>query len=87
MSRLPWLALCAALIGTAADAQELDCADFHRNPDGSWSPSRQMTIPNLNGGRVSMGPGVTFKAGEKFVGVDLGAVLDRQCPRVDAAGR
>jgi hypothetical protein len=81
MHRLLWLAVCIAMISTTAHAQQLDCADFVRNPDGSWSPARQMTIPNLNGGRVSMGPGVTFKEGAKFVGVDLGAILDRQCSR------
>jgi hypothetical protein len=86
MSRLPWLALCAAIISTAAHGQQLDCADFQRNPDGSWSPLRQMTIPNLNGGRVSMGPSVTFKEGTKFVGVDLGSILNRQCPRQETVG-
>jgi len=79
MSRLVWLAVCMAITYTAAHAQQFNCADFQRNPDGSWSPVRQMTILNDNGGRVSMVPGVTFKEGTKFVGVDYGAILNRQC--------
>jgi hypothetical protein len=33
-----------------------------------------------------MGPGVTFKEGVKFVRVDLGAILNRQCPRPETVG-
>jgi hypothetical protein len=76
--RVAWsvLALCA-LFGTTlvpAAAHGLTCSDFVRNPDGSWSPVRVIT---LNG--VTMGPGVAFSPGVAFGGVDLATILNRQC--------
>lgn len=70
-------ALClAGLVPITASAQNrpLTCADFVRNPDGSWSP----VVPVfLNG--VTMGPGVSFRPGVSFGGIDLASVLNRQC--------
>ena len=57
-----------------AQARPLTCADFQRNPNGSWSALTPIT---LNG--VSFGPGVSFTAGVSFGGIDLGAILNRQC--------
>jgi hypothetical protein len=67
----------AGLIPALAVAQNvpLTCADFVRNPDGSWSPMRPVT---LNG--VTMGPGVKFTPGVSFGGINLAAVLNQQCP-------
>jgi hypothetical protein len=71
-------ALCfAGLAPVAAIAQNapLTCADFARNPDGSWSPLVPVTI-----GAVTMGPGVRFTPGVSFGGIDLASILNRQCP-------
>jgi len=70
-------ALCViGFIPAVASAQtvNLTCADFKRNPDGSWSPVRPVT---LNG--VTMGPGVAFTPGVSFGGVDLGSLLNQKC--------
>jgi hypothetical protein len=52
----------------------LTCADFHQNPDGSWSPNHPVSI---NG--VTMGTGVAFTEGVSFGGANIAAALDRQC--------
>ncbi len=39
---------------------------FQVNPDGSVSPRMQVTI-----GGVTMGPGVAFRSGASFSGVDV----------------
>jgi len=70
---LSLIALCTVGVGPAA-AQQLTCADFVRNPNGSWSPVRPIT---LNG--VTMGPGVQFMPGVSFGGVDLASILNQQC--------
>jgi hypothetical protein len=70
--------LCAAgiapVIARAQTQAPLTCADFQRNPNGSWSPVRAVT---LNG--VMMGPGVAFTPGVLFGGVDLATILNQQC--------
>lgn len=65
------MALCAA---TAAAGEELSCLDFQRNPNGSWSPLKPVSI-----GGVQMTPGVQFTPGVSFSGIDLAAELNRQC--------
>jgi hypothetical protein len=63
------------LAPTVASTQStLTCADFVRNPNGSWSPVRPIT---LNG--ITMGPGVAFMPGVAFGGIDLASVLNQQC--------
>ena len=72
----PFAALClAGFVPVGASAQQtLNCSDFKKNPDGSWSPVRPVT---LNG--VTMGPGVSFNPGVSFGGVDLASILNKQC--------
>lgn len=69
--------VCGTMVaaGSPASAQSgLTCADFQHNSDGSWSPVHPVTI---NG--VTMGPGVAFREGVSFGGVDLAAALNKQC--------
>ena len=53
----------------------LTCADFVRNPNGTWSPVHPVQI-----GPVTMGPGVSFSPGVQFGGIDLASILNKQCP-------
>jgi hypothetical protein len=57
-----------------AQSRQLTCADFVRNANGSWSPLVPVTI-----GGVTMGPGVAFTPGVMFSGVDLAALLEKNC--------
>jgi hypothetical protein len=54
------------------------CANFTHNSDGSWSPLRPVTI-RTGDTTATVAPGVTFGTGATFAGVDLAAVLNRQC--------
>jgi hypothetical protein len=54
---------------------QIPCDAFVHNPNGSWSPTRRVTI---NG--TSMSPGaVSFNRGVKFGGVDVADLLDTNC--------
>lgn len=81
--------LCAALIAAgivavaaaalAAPAPPLEnlglgCGDFTHNDDGSWNPAHPVAIAGLVLNVIR-----TFRAGESIAGVDLGAILDRDC--------
>jgi len=80
------IALSLALSATAASAQmaaapratlkgpSLTCADFHRNDDGSWSPTHTLLV-----GTVAMSPGSRFQRGMKVFGSDLAATLTAKC--------
>jgi hypothetical protein len=69
------VAAVVGLVPTAAGAQQtVHCSDFTRNPNGSWSALKPIT---LNG--ISFGPGVAFTAGVSFGGVDLASILNQQC--------
>jgi hypothetical protein len=63
-----------------AQAQTVPCDAFQRNPNGTWSPTRQITItlPN-NSGQISLGPGVSFGSGVRFGGIDLYSLLEQNC--------
>jgi hypothetical protein len=52
----------------------LSCGDFDRNPDGSWSPVREVTV---NG--VTLGTGAPINQGMSFGGIDLAATLNERC--------
>lgn len=58
-----------------APTAQLRCDDFTRNPDGSWSALHPVTINGVTLG----GPGVRFREGVAFGGVDLAAILNQRC--------
>ena len=75
------LALClslavgaSALPQMAAAQQQLNCADFHRNPDGSWSPTHTFTT---NG--VTLDPSWHFYPGYVYGNTNVVAVLNQRC--------
>jgi hypothetical protein len=76
------LGIAVASLAFSASAQntmpppqkQITCADFARNPNGSWSPTHPI---NING--VSMGTGVSFTAGTSFGGLDIAAWLNANC--------
>jgi hypothetical protein len=54
---------------------KLPCADFHRNPDGSWSPVRPLAICHGFTADSSM----VIYENVVWCGFDLAAALNRQC--------
>ncbi|HEY3917155.1 MAG TPA: hypothetical protein VGL83_05155 [Stellaceae bacterium] len=81
--------LCAAILfaGVAAPAStalaapvpplanlDLSCSDFTHNQDGSWNPAHPIAIAGMVINVIS-----SFHAGDTIGGVDLGAILDRDC--------
>ncbi len=45
--------------------------------DGSYEPKQNITISGPNG-KVSLNPGVRFRAGVKFMGIDIAEILDQE---------
>lgn len=77
---LPALPVMAQLLQPAQpQISTVPCDAFQHNPDGSWSPLHRVTITGPNG-QVTMGPGVAFRPGVAFMGIDMATVLNRQCP-------
>ena len=58
------------------------CDAFVQNPDGSWTPTRDVNIA-IPGGRdvVTVGPAASFRPGATIRGFDLAAALEQQCVR------
>jgi hypothetical protein len=73
-----FFAIVMALTTIGADAQELNCADFQRIPNGPWIPIRQISIPGP-GGNVLIGPGNAFDPGIPFKGIDFATLLNAKC--------
>ena len=65
---------CLAGIAPAQTQVTISCADFARNPDGSWSPVKPFTL-----GGITMGPGVKFTPGVLFNGLDFASALNQHC--------
>ena len=61
--------------------QTVQCSDFKPGPDGSWVTVRSITVQRQNA-YTTIAADATFKAGgQPTVGIDVGAVLDKICPR------
>ncbi|MDA0735016.1 MAG: hypothetical protein O2909_12470 [Chloroflexi bacterium] len=59
---------------------QLSCGDFQRNPDGTWESTRQIDLTGHGGDQMLIPAGRKFDKGQMFIlGVDLAAVLQRQC--------
>ncbi|MFC1926853.1 hypothetical protein ACFLWV_03795 [Chloroflexota bacterium] len=56
----------------------IPCEAFQKNPDGSWSCVRPVTISGPSG-QIQIGPGMSFNRGVLFMGVDLATLLDENC--------
>jgi len=86
MRRSLAIALVALCLGTPALAQSgvLPCDAFQKNPDGSWSAMRAISI--FAGGRnLPIREGARFKPGAAFLGTDIAEQLDQTCPAEAAA--
>lgn len=53
---------------------KLTCGDFKHNQDGSWS-----TVHAVEWGTVGVPANVSFKPGITLNGVDIAAVLNKEC--------
>jgi hypothetical protein len=53
---------------------QLRCADFQKNPDGSWSAVRVVTV-----GASTISPGVSFIRGVVISRVSIAQQLDGRC--------
>jgi hypothetical protein len=59
---------------------QLSCGDFQHNPDGTWETTRQLDITGPGGEQKIVPAGRRFDKGQMFIlGLDLAAVLQRQC--------
>ena len=57
----------------------LKCADYKHNPDGSWSPSHEVSLEFPDGTFVTMAPGTVFTATGSWMGLPFGLMLSQQC--------
>ncbi len=61
--------------------QTVKCADFKPGPGGTWTTVHSIAVQRQNE-YVTIAADATFKAGgQPTAGIDVGAVLDRECPR------
>lgn len=83
--RLKDMVLLAAIggstlfVGAAWAGQGVQCADFQRHADGSWTPRGTVTL-DLPNGHVELPPDRVFTlGGAPLMGVDFAAMLDQYC--------
>jgi hypothetical protein len=84
-NKLIFFAVAAALLQPAAvfaQAQSLTslglkCSDFHKNDDGTWSPTHIVSLP-AGGARLSISP-KDIIGPAPVAGIPLGAMLNAGC--------
>jgi len=59
---------------------EAICQAFQKHSDGSWSSISSTTIQGPNGS-VQINPGLTFRKGVVFMGIELATWLDENCSK------
>jgi hypothetical protein len=68
--------------GPAPLSASFPCDAFVKNPDGSWTPTRDVNIVMPNGREVvTVGSAVSFHPGKELRGLDVAALLEQQCPK------
>jgi hypothetical protein len=67
------------LSGQAWAQGGLPCDAFQKNPDGSWTAMRAVSI-NAGGRNLPLREGSRFKPGAAFLGTDIADELDKACP-------
>ncbi len=60
--------------------QQSPCDAFRKNPNGSWTSIKSVTISKPGGGAIKISPRMTFDKGVFYRGVDLAKWLDENCP-------
>src|SRR5471032_2945667 len=77
------MALSAVGLSTAVRAESivLPCEDFIKNPDGSWTPQRDVPVAGL-GRKLTLRQGGALAPGAAILSVDFAALLQQQCPAV-----
>jgi hypothetical protein len=73
-----FVSACPALAQIGASDGPIACHDFVRNGYGDWRVVRPTTI-SLAGVRMNLAPGETFMPSELVHGIEVTAVLDRNC--------
>jgi hypothetical protein len=56
----------------------LECGDFQRNADGTWTSIHDVTLASPNG-PVPVASGTSFREGSFFMGVDVAWALKQEC--------
>src|SRR4051794_28399937 len=61
-------------------SKRIPCDAFvKKQDDGAWSPTRDVNVELPDGSVLTVGPGASFTTGTSIRGLDLGAVLEREC--------
>lgn len=68
--------------GALAQSSGIDCNSFLRNPDGSWTVVIKVFITPQ---RVWAREGTIFRPGQIFLGDDMAARLNKECPNQPVA--
>ena len=58
--------------------QQIPCDAFRKNPDGSWTCIKPVSIRSSTG-QIEIGTGMTFTKGVQFMGINLAELLDESC--------
>ena len=73
-------ALVSFFPGGGGRAQDvIPCDAFAKNPDGSWTATRNVAFPGP-GRNFNIQQGATFTPNMSFMGLNMASVLDRGCP-------
>jgi hypothetical protein len=73
-------AAAAALAqGPGPLTKRIPCDAFKKQDDGSWRPTRDVNVELPDGTVLTVGAAVSFTPGTPIRGLDLGAVLDKEC--------
>jgi hypothetical protein len=87
-----WMRLGMAVLaltfaaGVPAYAQSLPCDAFVRTPDGVWQATRNVGVPGP-GRTFNVNQGAVFRPGSSFMGLELAAELEKECPAVVEAAK
>lgn len=65
--------------GAQAQDSKVACDAFMKNPDGSWTATRNVAFPGP-GVNYNIQQGATFGSNMSFRGLNLAELLERQCP-------
>ncbi len=57
---------------------QFPCDAFQKNPDGTWTCIKPVTVQTPMG-ELKFLPGMTFRKGAQYDGIDVATLLDQKC--------
>jgi hypothetical protein len=78
---LPALAQAVQTPQGGPNSPPVACGDYKKNADGSWAPTKDVSLIFPDGTTLGVKAGTTFSAAGSYMGLPMSLILNQQCSK------